>query len=82
MMLSKDITTFQLKAARAGLGLSISDLHNLTGISRATITRIEKQPINEPPICSPITVYHLRQFFEAHGVVFESENKISLVSNN
>jgi transcriptional regulator with XRE-family HTH domain len=77
MMLTKDITVFQLRAARAGLGMSISELHEKTGIGRSTITRIEKQSPLNPPVANPTTVYHLRQFFEANGVIFENEAKIS-----
>jgi DNA-binding XRE family transcriptional regulator len=77
MILTKDITVFQLRAARAGLGMSISELHQKTGVGRSTITRIEQQPPNEPPSCNPTIIYHLRQFFETNGVVFENVNKVS-----
>ena len=77
MMQSKDITVFQLKAARAGLDLSVSELHRKTGISRATINRIEKQTPNLPPSCNITTVFHLRKFFEANGIIFDNPNKIS-----
>jgi DNA-binding XRE family transcriptional regulator len=80
MMATKDVTVFQLRAARAGLGMSISELHQKTGIGRSTITRIEQQPLNEPPSCNPTIVYHLRQFFETNGVIFENANKISFSS--
>ena len=77
MMQSKDITVFQLRAARAGLGLSMSELHRKTGVSRITLSKIERQTPNLPPSCSLTTVFHLRQFFESCGVSFEIPNKIS-----
>ncbi len=77
MILTKDITVFQLRAARAGLGLSISELHQKTGIGRSTITRIEKQSMLIPPTASTTIIYHLRQFFEANGITFEKDNKVS-----
>jgi len=76
-MQSKDITVFQLRAARCGLGLTVTDLHNKTGIGRATITRIEQQNISKPPVCNLTTIFHLRTFFESCGVIFENESKIS-----
>ncbi len=77
MMQSKDITVFQLRAARAGLGLSISELHRKTNIGRGTLSKIEQQTPNLPPSCSLTTVFHLRKFFESCGVSFETPNKIS-----
>ncbi|GHT93154.1 hypothetical protein FACS1894122_07960 [Alphaproteobacteria bacterium] len=81
-MLTKDITVFQLKAARAGLGLTATDLHKRTGIGRATITRIESQDMSKPPKCNLTTVYHLKTFLETCGVVFENQSKISFVAEN
>ena len=77
MMQSRDITVFQLRAARAGLGLSISELHHKTNIARATLSNIEQQMPNFPPTCSIKTIFQLRKFFESCGVSFESPNKIA-----
>lgn len=75
-MQTKDITVFQLRAARSGLGLTISKLNKLTGLSRATIASIEKQNAEVPPKCNLKTVYKLREYFESKGIIFEDLNQL------
>ena len=80
-MQTKNITVFQLRAARSGLGLTISELNKLTGLSRSTITSIEKQNAGTPPKCDLMTVYKLREYFESKGIIFEESNQLKLNCN-
>ena len=65
------ITPTQARAARAGLSLSADELSTHSGVSRNTISRLERNvPIGQRSAVA------LRKFFEARGVRFPDDSLI------
>ncbi len=62
------LTTSQLRAARAILGISVEDLANVSGLSSDTIVVMEASA----GTADPDVAAKLRRLFEAKGVVFVS----------
>lgn len=60
------LTTSQLRAARALIGISIDDLSGIAGISGSEIRALEAADGN----ASPEFAERLKRIFEAKGVVF------------
>lgn len=74
---TKDLTVFQLKAARYALGITRDEIKNLTGISSSVLNRVEKGELAYAPKQSlPQTIYRLRSLYESHGIVFFEDNTI------
>jgi transcriptional regulator with XRE-family HTH domain len=61
------ITGFHIRLARAALNWSIADLSAKTGVSPATITRIETGAVKTP---TKANLNLLRLVFEAEGIEF------------
>ena len=77
---TKDLVTFQIKAARRALGLSYGDVFSATKISVSTLARLESADIHTfPEHTDLITVHKLRLFFEERGIEFLPSNCIRLI---
>ncbi len=72
------IKNFQLRAARAILGVGVRELGSCLGLSGATISLWENKNINNYLKTSDINIILLRKFFEQREVFFPDENTISL----
>lgn len=71
------LTTFQLKAARRALGISLKQAAKETGIAESAITRLESCDLSLFPQRSSLpTVFRLRQFLEQKGIVFLNDNMV------
>lgn len=73
------ITGFQLRAAKATLKLTLTNLaeNTHTGISKITLSRLVNKINNYQKIsCSAIDAEKLFVFFSAQGVIFEENNII------
>ena len=62
------ISTAQIKAARALLGWTAKDLADQSGVSLATIQRLEPQ--SGVPVSHQRTLLDIKRAFEAAGVEF------------
>jgi predicted transcriptional regulator len=62
------ISAEQIRAARALLGLSASELSELSGVGWATIQRFESQ--NGIPVSRSGTLQRIKDALEARGIVF------------
>ncbi|AYD00509.1 helix-turn-helix transcriptional regulator [Neorhizobium sp. NCHU2750] len=60
------LTTSQLRAARALIGITVDDLSGATGVSADTIRSIEASS----GTADPETAERLKRLFESRGVVF------------
>lgn len=67
-MQGPDLTSVQIKAARAVLGWSVADLAELTGIGTATINRYEAA--DGVPKSRKGHLQTLRRLFESQGIAF------------
>lgn len=68
---TKDLVTFQLKAARRALDISLRDLAKETGIDINAISRLESCALDSTPTKSHHkTIYGIRLFLESHGIEF------------
>lgn len=74
---TSNLTTFQLKAARRALSISLKQTAKETGIAESAITRLESCDLGTFPQRSSIpTVFKLRQFLEQKGIVFLDNNMV------
>jgi len=69
------LTTFQLRAARGGLRVSVQDLADAIGVQRRTIHRIETCETLELPVTSAKTLFKLQAYFEEKGVIFGEDGR-------
>jgi transcriptional regulator with XRE-family HTH domain len=82
------ITAIQIRAARAGLRMSLEKVAELTEISSRTIRRMESSPCLEIPGSTNLHLRVLKEFFERKGVEFSSDgqsirfNQAIVVSND
>lgn len=80
---SEHLTRFQLRAARAALGLTQSKLSELTGISVATINYLETQHntmfLNKTN--KDIDDIVLKSFFQQIGITFPDNLTIRILTN-
>lgn len=79
------ITTFQLRAARAGIGLSLSELADkLKGaglkVGRATLQRLEAGNAAEVPDALASTLQKIQTYYEGEGIEFLPGNGVRLKS--
>ena len=72
---TKDITVFQLRAARYSLGITRNEVIQATGVSSSTLSTLENEPLFSTP-SSKRTAYSLRRFYEAKGIIFFEDNAI------
>ncbi|CAO4844622.1 MAG: hypothetical protein FADNKDHG_01315 [Holosporales bacterium] len=76
---SSELTVFQLRAARAALRLSLSDVAKIAGLRIATIQKLESGDIYSFPKSSILTISKVRSVLENHGVEFYKNNLVRLV---
>jgi DNA-binding XRE family transcriptional regulator len=69
------LTTFQLRAARGGLRVSVQDLADIIGVQRRTIHRIETCDTLSLPVTSARTLFKLQAYFEEQGVIFSDDGQ-------
>ncbi len=79
IQLSSELTVFQLRAARAALRLSLSDVARIAGLRTATIQKLESGDIYSFPSSSILTISKVRSVLENHGIEFYKNNFIRLV---
>lgn len=76
---TKDLTVFQLRAARRALNLTVREVAKELNFTPNVIVRAEKGNLYEFPSRSTvISVSKLRALFEEHGIVFLPNNTIRL----
>jgi transcriptional regulator with XRE-family HTH domain len=78
--MSSELTVFQLRAARAALKLSLTNLSKITNLRVATIQKLESGDIHMPPQKSSLlTISKVRTALENMGVEFYKNNIVRLV---
>lgn len=70
------LTGFQVRAARAGINLKLSDLSTNTGISIASLKRMEKVGTFEFIHSKNNTISRLLEFYHACGIEFIETNGV------
>jgi hypothetical protein len=71
MIQTKDLKTFQLKAARRALDIPLRTVSKETGVGVNAIWKLEACDLGSAPKKSQIkTITHLRLFFESQGIEF------------
>ncbi len=78
---TKELTTFQLRAARKALGINFHKISEGTGIAVSSLARMESGNVFLFPEHSSVpTVYAVRNFLESHGIRFLPDNGLQLVN--
>ena len=78
---TKDLTTFQLRAARKALGISFQQIAERTGLAVSSLARMESGNVFLFPEHSSVpTVYAVRNFLESQGIRFLPDNGLQLVN--
>jgi transcriptional regulator with XRE-family HTH domain len=72
------LTGFQVRAARAGIRLTLSELSINTGISIATLKRMERVGQFDYICCNSKTIDKLNEFYRACGIEFSEENGLAI----
>ena len=72
------LTGFQARAARAGVGITLSELSINTGISAATLKRMEKVGQFDFVSSNSKTIDKLLDFYRACGIEFTEENGLMI----
>lgn len=72
---TKDVTVFQLRAARYALGITRNEIIKKTGVSSSTLSMLENEPLFSAPT-SLRTSFTLRGFYESKGIIFFEDNAI------
>ncbi len=72
------ITVFQFRAARYGIGISLQNLSEMTGISYATLCKLEKGPIYAFPKLHKTTLNKLIAFYQTCGLVFQDYDTVKV----
>ncbi len=81
MIQTRDLKTFQLKAARRALDIPLRTVSRETGVNINAISRLEACDLGSIPKRSQFkTVSHLRLFFESHGIEFLENGGVRYVS--
>lgn len=76
---TKDITVFQLRAARRSLNLTVREVAKKTSLGPGVVVRSEAGDLYEFPGNSTVmSVTRLRAFYEQYGIVFLPGNAIRL----
>lgn len=77
---TKDLVTFQLKAARRALNLTLKDVFESTGISVSSLHRLEAADLYTFPKHTNILIVNkLRHFLEEKGIEFLASNCVRIV---
>ena len=75
-----DITVFQLRAARRALNITVREMSLETGLAVGVIVRGESGNLHLfPQKISLVSVSRMKVFLEYYGIVFLSNNTISLL---
>lgn len=78
---TKELTTFQLRAARKALGITFQEISERTGVAVSSLARMEAGNVFLFPEHSSVpTVYAVRNFLESHGIRFLQNNGLQLVN--
>lgn len=76
-----EISVFQLRAARAGLKLSLEKLSELTGITKKTLSNMESGDMFFPPEnTSILTLLKVNNVYKYYDVEFFENNVVKLHS--
>ncbi|CAO5677768.1 MAG: hypothetical protein HEEMFOPI_01561 [Holosporales bacterium] len=76
---TKDLTVFQLRAARRALNLTVREVSKDTSISIGVIVRSETGDLYSfPKKSSLISISRLKAYYEMNNIVFSLDNTISL----
>lgn len=70
------ISTFQFRAARFGVGITLTELGKITKIGYVTLCKIEEGPVFRYPKLRKSTLEKLINFYKQCGVSFISNNSI------
>ena len=70
------ITTFQLRAARAGVGIKLKDLSKITKIGYVTLSKIEEGAVYNVPKIHRSTLEKIIRFYNSCGIRFVDNNSI------
>lgn len=65
-----NLTVFQLRGARAALGLNLVELGNLTNFSPATLSKLEQGHVTAYIKSTYLDIDVLRRFFNKEGISF------------
>lgn len=77
---TKDLVTFQLKAARRALNLTLKDVFEATGISVSSLHRLESADLYTFPKHTNILIVNkLRHFLEEQGIEFLAQNWVRII---
>lgn len=80
---TSELTTFQLKAARRALGVSLKQVSKETGIAETALIRLESSDLGFfPKHTSLTTVFRLRQFLETKGIIFLANNTLQFITSD
>ncbi|CAO5681472.1 MAG: hypothetical protein HEEMFOPI_01509 [Holosporales bacterium] len=76
---TKNLTVFQLRAARRALNLTVREVAKDTGLSIGVIVRAETGSLKLfPQKTNLISAARLKSYYEAYHIIFLSNNTISL----
>lgn len=79
---TKDLVTFQLKAARRALDISLRDLSKEIGVDINALSRLESCDLDSSPQKSQFkTIARLRLFLESRGIEFLNNGGIRYVQH-
>ena len=79
--MEKIITTFQLRAGRAVLGIGVREIGSCIGVSGAAISIWEHKDNTDNLKTSDENIILLQKFFEERKIFFPNESSISLTLN-
>lgn len=78
ILYTTDITVFQLRAARRALNLTVREVGKTTTLGTGVVVRSESGNLFDPPNCTVISINRLRTYYESYGIIFLTENTISI----
>ena len=73
------LTMFQIRAARAGLGLNAKEAAENSGVSRNTILTLEKGEPDKGPDALASTLRKMQEYYETAGVEFMPDNGLRFI---
>lgn len=72
------ISTFQFRAARSGLGITLAELSRITNIGYATLWKLEKGKVFNQPKLRKETLKKIEIFYSNCGIKFFNNNTVSI----
>lgn len=70
------ISTFQFRAARFGIGITLKELGNVTKVGYVTLCKIEEGPVSRYPRLRRSTLEKIVNFYKQCGVSFIDNNSV------